>query len=126
MASNSVKDRPAILLRSEKTSPEQVGDVLPTAVRKITDIDVTYEYASYATVAFTKDHSLYCIGKQRYGVQYQGRLEGTDKNLTFRPGPNNKDIPGWAFGPEIRNNADPLAIGPTPSNEAHSRWWELK
>jgi hypothetical protein len=114
VATNSVQDSPAIALNL-------VNNVLPP-VDGTTQMDVTYLFITYATVAFN-DNSIYCLDQQTWNVHYQGTVNcPAAGNYTYTRGGDNADNPSGAFGANVRNNANPLAIGPTIGNAGGLGW----
>jgi hypothetical protein len=111
---NSVTDSPALKLNL-------VNNVLP-AVGKTTNIDVTYSFATFATIGFT-DKSIYCIGQQPWSVRYAGAVkQPAANNYTYTAAGGNADNGSGAFGAGVRNNANPAAIGPTIGNNGGLGW----
>ncbi|HEY7158547.1 MAG TPA: hypothetical protein VH575_31675 [Gemmataceae bacterium] len=111
---NSVQDSPVLPLT-------WVNSVLP-AVGSTTNIDVTYNFVTYAVIAFN-DNSIYCLGQQSWNIRYKGAVkQPAANNYTYAPAAGNADNGSGAFGAGVRNNANPAAIGPTFANNAGLGW----
>ncbi|HEY7428204.1 MAG TPA: hypothetical protein VH682_28480 [Gemmataceae bacterium] len=111
-ASNSVTDSPALALN-------RVTNVLP-GVGNTSTIDVTYSYVTYATIAFD-DGSLYFLGQQPWNVRFTGAMTQPQNNkYTFTPAKGDVNTPSGPFVAGVRNNANPVSIGPVYGNSAQA------
>jgi hypothetical protein len=115
---NSINDLPKIPLSAGPIG-QFLNDVRP-AVGKTTDVDVMYSFVTYGTVAFN-DKSIYCIGQQAWNVRLAGAVTQPNANV-YQFQNDGKVTPSDAFAPGVRNNANPVAIGPTVANGGVSAW----
>jgi hypothetical protein len=109
VVTNAVDDSPSLVLENDPGLRD--FSVLP-ALGKTTNVDVTYRFVSYATVAYA-DKSLYFIGQQPWSVHYVGAVTQPANNAGKYPftAANGNGNTGAAFGPAVRNNGIPAAIG---------------
>jgi len=116
VATNSTNDSPRLFL-SAGPNNEFFNSVLPIVIAPPTSVDVTYQFMTYASVAFfgTKDSdkALYFLGQQAWSVRYAGQVSiAGGGGYSFTPFPGNADISSIRFGDgsSVRNNTAPTNI----------------
>jgi len=117
VAKLTIDDSPAL--------PLTFGNNVLPAVGGRTNLDVTYNFVVHATIAYT-DRSLYCIGQQSWNVRFAGVVTQptamTPPRYRFAPNANNASTGSGPFGSHVRNNADPIHIGPDYANAGGGEW----
>jgi hypothetical protein len=88
----------------------------------MTKVDVTFEYATRAVVAFN-DKTIYTLGFQYWEVRYQGTLtQPKADDFKFDPGVDNASTGSAKFTADNRDNRNPPSIGPAIANYAGIGW----
>ncbi len=101
-----------------------ITDVRP-AVGGTTNVDVVYDYETYAVVSFTdpatRYKSIYFLGKVTWNVRYQGALKQAVANtFTFDAGAANKNNP--SAGAVTLDNTD-YALKGSAANAGRQNWY---
>jgi hypothetical protein len=131
VATNSITDAPFLPLTAGPIVPATgqnlfLNSVLPGAGQK-TNIDVTYNFVTYATVAFQDNPagggSIWCLGQQSWNVHYAGQVTPANGGgFNYAAAAGNANNGSGVFGPAVRNNANPTAIGPTMTLTGGAGW----
>jgi hypothetical protein len=115
VATNSITDAPVLPLTAGPIDPATgknifLNSVLPGA-GQMTNINVTFSYVTYATVAF-QDRSLYFLGQQSWNMQSAGQITPAGGGFNYKPAAANAINGSAAFGAAVLNNGNPSSIGP--------------